>query len=176
MAWRHGQAYGADLRARVLAALDTGATVREAANRFAVSPSYAAKVRLRREATGGVEARPQRGGHRPRLLAAHEAALRARLDAADDATLAELRVWLRQERGVSASIGTIWTAIARMGLTLEKSGSERPSRTGRTSPRPASRGPRSHPGSTRSTSSSSTRPGRAPAWPAPMAAHREASG
>ena len=64
MAWRRGRAYGADLRARVLAALDAGATVREAAARFAVSPSYAAKVRLRRAATGEVEARPDVHRHR----------------------------------------------------------------------------------------------------------------
>lgn len=132
MAWRQGRAYGPDLRARVLAALDAGATVREAAGRFAVSPSYAAKARLRRAATGEAEARPQRGGHRPRLLAAHEAALRARVGEAGDATLAELRAWLGRERGVSASIGTVWAAIARMGLTLKKSGSGRRSRSART--------------------------------------------
>jgi transposase len=129
MAWRRGQAYGPDLRGRVLAALDAGASVREAAARFAVSPSYCAKVRLRREATGEVEAGPQRGGHRPRVLAAHEAALRARLDERADATLAELRAWLREERGVSVGLVTVWAAVARMGLTLKKSGSGRPSRT-----------------------------------------------
>ena len=137
MAWRRGQAYGADLRARVLAALDAGATVREAAARFAVSPSHCAKVRLRRDATGEAEARPQRGGHRPRLLAPHEAALRARLGEDRDATLAGLRVWLLRERGVSASIATVWASLARMGLTHKKSASGPPSRTGRTWPRPA---------------------------------------
>lgn len=129
MAWRRGRAYGVDLRARVLAALDAGATVREAAERFAVSPSYCAKVRLRRGATGEVEPGPQRGGYVPRKLAPHEAALRARLDAVDDATLKELRSWLSRERGVTASLGTIWAAVTRMGLTLKKSGSGRRSRT-----------------------------------------------
>jgi transposase len=119
MAWRRGQAYGPELRARVLAALDAGASVRAAAVRFAVSPSYAAKIRLRRAATGEVEARPQRG-HQLRLLAPHEAALRARVLAANDATLAELRAWLAAERGVSASLSAIWTALARLGLTLKK--------------------------------------------------------
>jgi len=129
MTWRQGQAYGADLRARVLAALDAGATVREAGERFSVSPSYCAKVRLRREATGDVGAGPQRGGHVPRKLAPHEAALRARLDEAEDATLKELRAWLLAERGVAVSLGTIWTAIERLGLTLKKSASGRRSRT-----------------------------------------------
>lgn len=129
MAWRRGQAYGADLRARVLTALDEGGTVREVAARFAVSPSYAAKARLRRERTGEVAARPQRGGHRSRVLAPHEAALRARVDEADDATLAELRTWLLRERGVSASMGSVWGALARLGLTLKKSGSGRRNRS-----------------------------------------------
>lgn len=163
MAWRRGQAYGADLRARVLAALDAGASVREAAARFAVSPSYCAKVRLRRAATGDAGPGPQRGGHLPRKLAPHEAALRARLDAAHDATLKELRAWLLRERGVSASLGTIWTAVARMGLTLKKSGSGRPSRTAPTSRRPASPGRTSRRGSIPPALSSSTRPGPAPA-------------
>ena len=66
--WRRKRAYGANLRARVLAVLDEGDTVREVAARFAVSSSYAAKVRLRRERTGEVEARLRRGRHRPRLL------------------------------------------------------------------------------------------------------------
>jgi hypothetical protein len=48
-AWRRGRAYGQELRAWVLAALEEGGTVREVAARFAVSPSYAARVRLRRE-------------------------------------------------------------------------------------------------------------------------------
>lgn len=142
MAWRRGRAYGADLRARVLAALDAGATVRGAAERFAVSPSYCAKVRLRREATGEAEARPQRGGHRPRLLAPHEAALRARVGEENGgATLAGLRAWLLRERGVSASIGTVWATLARMGLTHKKSAPGPRSRTGRTWPRPVPPGP-----------------------------------
>ena len=132
MAWRRGQAYGPDLRGRVLAALDAGASVREAAARFAVSPSYCAKARLRREATGDAGPGLQRGGHRPRVLAPHEAALRARLDEQADATLAELRAWLRDERGVSVGLVTVWGAVARMGLTLKKSGSGRPSRIART--------------------------------------------
>ncbi len=77
-------------------------------------------VRLRRAATGEVEARPQRGGHQGRRLACHEASLRARLAAVDDATLAELRAWLRDEHRVVVSIATLWAELARMGLTLKK--------------------------------------------------------
>ena len=45
MAWRRGRAYGQDLRERVLAAADL--SLRAAAARFAVSPSYVSKVRAR---------------------------------------------------------------------------------------------------------------------------------
>ena len=50
MAWRRGQAYGQDLRERVLGAWEL--SVRAAAVRFAVSPSYVAKVRGRLRRTG----------------------------------------------------------------------------------------------------------------------------
>ena len=50
MAWRRGQAYGQDLRERVLGA--AGLSLRAAATRFAVSPSYVSKVRARLRDTG----------------------------------------------------------------------------------------------------------------------------
>jgi transposase len=58
MAWRRGQAYGQDLRDRVLAA--DGEPVRGVAERLSVSPSYVVKVRARLRETGEREARPQR--------------------------------------------------------------------------------------------------------------------
>jgi hypothetical protein len=42
MAWRQGLPYGQDLRDRVLAARAAGQSVRGVAERFSVSPSYAA--------------------------------------------------------------------------------------------------------------------------------------
>ena len=52
MSWRRGQAYAPDLRERVLAATDL--TLRQAAERFAVSPSFVAKARARLRDTGQV--------------------------------------------------------------------------------------------------------------------------
>jgi hypothetical protein len=40
MAWKSGQSYSADLRSRVLAAVDGGLAARAAAERFRVSVSY----------------------------------------------------------------------------------------------------------------------------------------
>ena len=131
MGWRRGQAYGPDLRGRVLAACDGGASVREVAERLMVSPSYVVKVRQQRDETGETVAR--RGtGRPPSKIAAHLAPLRERVAAQPDATLGELRGWLLAERGVAVSLVTVWRALARLGLTLKKSRSAPPSRTVRT--------------------------------------------
>ena len=76
MAWKSGQSYSADLRSRVLAAVDGGMPARAAAERFRVSVSYIYKALGRRAATGETEARPQRN-HQELKLAAHHDAIRA---------------------------------------------------------------------------------------------------
>ena len=137
MAWRSGQAYSQDLRDRVLAAVDEGRAVREVAPLFRVSVSYVYKALGRRAATGDVAPR-RGGGGRPPKLAGHEAALLAYLGSRPEATLAELRRWLFETRGVSVSGGCLWNALDRLGWTLKKSRSARRSRTAATWPR---RGP-----------------------------------
>ncbi len=109
MAWRRGQAYGQDLRERVAAA--TGLSLRAAAARFAVSPSYVAKVRLRLRRTGESTPGPQRNHVPPRLAPLAEA-LRARVASGSDATLAE--------HGVRVSQPVMWKTLARLGLTRKK--------------------------------------------------------
>ena len=129
MAWRRGQAYGQDLRERVLGA--AGLSLRAAAARFAVSPSYVAKARARLRETGETTPGPQRN-HVPLRLAPLAGALRARVAAECDATVAELRAWAPAEHGIQVSHPVMWTTLARLGLTLTKSGCARPSRTGPT--------------------------------------------
>ncbi len=144
MVWRRGRAYSQDPRGRVMAAVDRGMPVYEAAPLFGVSVSYIYKALIRRRETGEDTARPSLG--RPGTkLAAHEAALLARLRERPDAMLAQLRDWLAAERGVSVSLGTLWNTLDRLGWTLKKSRSVRPSRTGRTSLRRGPRGARPSP-------------------------------
>ena len=77
-----------DLRRRLVRAVEGGSSIREAARRFAVSPSAAIKLRPRVRATGS--AAPARyGGHRRPVLGRHEADLR-RLVAATDRAAAAL--------------------------------------------------------------------------------------
>jgi hypothetical protein len=125
--------------------VDAGRPVREVAPLFRVSVSYIYKALGQRRATGSVTPR-RGGGSRPPKLAGHEAALLAHLRDKPDATLAELRAWLLEIRGISLSNGGLWNTLARLGWTLKKSHSTRRSRTAPMSPPPASPGAPPSPG------------------------------
>jgi transposase len=142
MGWRSGQAYSQDLRERVLAAVDAGMSVREAARVFRVSISYIYKALIRRRHTGETVARSQHG-HVGQKLAAYHEAIRKRVSSQPDATLEELRAWMLASHGVSVSQGGMWNALDRLGLTLKKRRNTPPSRSGRMLPRLAQLGARS---------------------------------
>ena len=162
MAWRQGQSYSEDLRARVLAAVDGGMAARGAARVFRVSVSYIYKALIRRRRTGQVIASTRRG-HRPRKLSpAREAALAAHIEAHPDLTLAALQAWLLAEHGVRLSNGAMWSAVARLGLSFKKRRSGRASKTARMSRRGAASGKRRGLMSIPISSSLSTRPGPTP--------------
>jgi transposase len=128
MHWHRGQAYGQDLRDRVLAMAD--APLREVAARFGVSASFVSKARARQRELGLATPGPQHNHVPPRLAGLHDV-LRARV-AAVDATLAELRAWVAAEHGVAVSPKVMWKTVHRLGLTLKKRPSTRPSRRART--------------------------------------------
>src|SRR3712207_1031945 len=119
MAWRSGQSYSADLRGRVLTAVDEGSAIAAMAELFRVSVSYIYKALARRRQTGETEARPQRSHQAPKLAAHHEA-IRAEVARRPDVTLDELRAWLKAEYGVSASLGLMHNTLARLDLTRKK--------------------------------------------------------
>jgi transposase len=84
------------------------------------STSYIYKALIRRRRIGEVSASSRRG-HRPRkLTAAQEAALAAHIAAHPDLTLAALQIWLLDEHAVRLSNGTMWSAVARLGLSFKK--------------------------------------------------------
>jgi transposase len=119
-------AYSLDLRTRVLAACDCGLTTRAAATKYSVSESWVRRLKQRRRDTG--EVAPRRPRPRPPTLAPHLDRLRELVAAHPDATLKELRSLL----GVAVCVATLWAALRRLGLTVKKKCSGRPSRTGRT--------------------------------------------
>ena len=107
MAWRQGQSYSQDLRARVLAAIDDGMAARPAAAVFRVSVSYISKALIRRRRTGEVSASSRRG-HRPRKLTpAQEAAVAAHIATYPDITLAAANLAGGRARGAVEQRGDV---------------------------------------------------------------------
>ena len=123
-----GRAYSQDLRDRMI---DSGTSARQAAERFGIGVATAI-VWVRRAREGERSARKQ-GQPKRSKLDPHRAFLLGLIEAEPDMTIAEMQERLRSEVGVSASVGTIWTFLDRVGLTFKKRPLTPPSRTARTS-------------------------------------------
>lgn len=122
-----GRPYSQDLRERVVDAA-AASSRRQAAARFNVGIATAIRWMAAVEATGTVAARPQ-GRPRTSKLDGHEAFLRGLIDEQDDITLEEMRVRLRDERGLAVGLGTLWRFLDARDLTYKKRQLTRPSRT-----------------------------------------------
>ena len=111
-------AYSQDLRERVIATIEAGASCRTAAARFAVSVATVVNWRRRFLDTGTAAAKPMGGATNTRIKGENAAWLLAVVAAQDDLTLRAMR--LREERGVSAAIGSIWRFLKANKITLKK--------------------------------------------------------
>jgi transposase len=125
------RAYSQDLRDRVIDAALSGMPARQAAARFGVGIATAI-VWVRRARAGERTARRQ-GQPRRSKLDPHRDFLLGLIEAGSDITLVEMQARLAAERGVKASVGTIWTFLDRCDMTVKKSRRMRRSRTGPTS-------------------------------------------
>ena len=136
------KALSLDLRVRVLAAVQAGATHRQAAERFGVSAASVSRWRAREREQG--DARPKAlGGDRrsKRIEACGEAVLSA-LGPDGDATIEEVRRTLAA-RGLSFGFGTIQRFFARHAITRKKRPRTLPSKAApmsQSSARPGSKG------------------------------------
>jgi transposase len=109
-----------DLRERIVRAVDSGCSIRQAALRFAVSPSAAVKL-IRRYRASGSPAPARFGGHRRPILEPHEGLVRALLAVKSDMTLVELQAALRQHGVEVGATSTIHRWLRRKRLTRKKS-------------------------------------------------------
>jgi transposase len=132
--------YSEDLRARVVGAVEGGASRREAAARYQVSVSFVVKLVQRWRRTGSL-APGRSGGQRPRRLAAHGELVRRLIAEQPDVTLEELGRRLAAE-GVQVGRSSIDRFLRAIGLTRKKRRSMRPSRPAPTWPAPERRGAR----------------------------------
>jgi transposase len=112
--------YSADLRERLLGAIDVGLPQAEAARFFGVGESSIKRWRARRQATGSLAASPRPGRTR-RIGREAEAALLAQVQATPDATLAEHCATWAAATGVAVSESTMSRALRRAGWPLKKS-------------------------------------------------------
>ena len=107
-----------DLRARIVRAVEEGASRNATAKRFAVSVSTVIKLMQAFRATGSHE--PKRmGGYRKAILAGHKDKVIALVAARPDATLDEL---VRQLRALRITVGrsTLARYLNRIGLRFKK--------------------------------------------------------
>lgn len=132
-----------DIRKRIVAAVEGGASCRAAAERFAVSESAVIKLVERWKRTGSLEP-GQMGGHRPFALAAHDGLVRELLAAQPDQTLDELLDRL-VGRGIAVGRSSVHRYLSALGLTRKKRHFMPPSKTGRTSQPHERRGARTSP-------------------------------
>jgi transposase len=99
---------------------DAGKRVGEIAATLRLSVSYVSKVLSRRRTTGVRTALPQCSHRAAKLTGLHEA-IRARVAADSNVTIAILRTWLQTNHRVTVSVGVIWRALKYLNLTLKKS-------------------------------------------------------
>lgn len=120
------KAYSTDLRERVVAACDAcDATREQIAARFSVSVPWVRKLSRRRRETGSIEPQPRGGGRAPAFDGEAAGRLREAVRDDDDATLGELA----RAAGVTCRASAVHRALARLGITRERSRGGRPSRT-----------------------------------------------
>ena len=112
--------YSADLRGRVLATVEAGATPGAAARRFAVGRSTAYRWAAEARTEGRRAAKRVGGGPKPRITGEVEAALLGLLREADHLTLAECRDRLAAATGVRVHPWTVGRALRRCDWTGEK--------------------------------------------------------
>ncbi len=114
-------AYSLDLRTRVLTDWDAGMKAEDVAAKYRVSRAWVHRLVQRRRETGEIGPRRQTKFRRRSLAADQEARLLALVTAQPDRTLAELR----EAVPTSASLTTIWRALARLQFTVKKNGTRR---------------------------------------------------
>jgi transposase len=126
--------YSEDLRERVIEAVESGASRREAAENFRLSPSSAVRWWRRWHDTGSAKAKPS-GGSKSQLEEHAEWLLRLVAEQ-PDLTLDEIVAAMRKRR-IPGSRSAVWRFFARHNLTYKKGPTRRRTTTARRGTRTA---------------------------------------
>lgn len=103
------------MRERIVEAVHQGASVADAAERFAVSETTVRNY-LKLSKQGDLEPKPRSGGPEPELDEDDLERLRAAVEARPDATLQEYR----DECGFEVDVSTVCRALAKLGLNRKR--------------------------------------------------------
>ena len=114
------KAYSEDLRTCILGAVDAGMSKRHAAQVFGVSRATIKRYAHQRRETGRLAPKPPPAPRSLLIGRDQQAALRAQVEAAPDATLAMHCAAWEQAQGVRVSVATMHRAIARLDWTRKK--------------------------------------------------------
>jgi transposase len=117
-----------DLRERVLAAVASGVSGRQAGERFGVSPSSVSRWRARLRQQGDACPKAQGGNRRSHHIDAHKAIILFLLDETPDLTIEELRTRLG-EKQIVVGYGGVRRFLQRHKITRKKRPPMPPSRT-----------------------------------------------
>ena len=109
--------YSIDLRGRVIEDVETGASRREAAERYGLSPSVVVIWVQRFEETGSVAAKPSGGSTSP--LEKHAEFLLALIADKPDLTLDEIVATMRKQK-IAGSRSAVWRFFARRDISFKK--------------------------------------------------------
>jgi transposase len=112
----------ADLRERLISAVEAGASRRAAAERFGVSAASAVRWVREWRTTGARRAKPQGGDQRSHRIEAYRDILLTAIEAKVDITLVELAEMLRDKHGAGFAASTIWRFLDRHAMTVKKNG------------------------------------------------------
>ena len=113
------RAYSSDLRVRVIEAINSGLSTRQAAARFAIGIATAGAWHRRWRETG--EAKPGRlGNPGGSKLDAHEVFILGLIAARKDIALHEIAERLTEAHGLAVQPSTVWYFLNRRGLTFKK--------------------------------------------------------
>lgn len=113
------KALSVDLRERVLAAIASGMSGRQAAIRFDVSPASVSRWRQLVRENGSAKPGPLGGDRRSKHIDAHAEVILALIEETPDQSLEELRTELAC-KGVAIGYGGPWRFLDRRGITLKK--------------------------------------------------------
>ncbi len=126
-----GQAYGIDLRTRVVEAIEGGLSHRQAAERFCIAVSTAGNWHRLWRKKGSV--RPRKQGHPVgSKLDAFEAEILAMVEENKDIALHEIAEQLAGEHGVPAAPSTVWYFFKKRAITFKKRPHTPPNRSAKT--------------------------------------------